>query len=342
MSAELESIPSLNNLEIIHDEGDYIEFTEAALEDSEAGPAVFPDHAIFSLRFDLYIPFRIQRNIVGEYFNSETETEKFRIHIHYPYHTSVVLVELLDGGESLNPSTAVRIVREYLQTEINRLSSKLAFKFLGPSPFHADFWIEGYNTPNDAKSFFECNLLKSLGYANITFRCCVENAEFKEHACEILLSELEHELDQFYNIRQSIMEDYHSWEPIETVAAQLFDQLGEKHDHQPFAQTFTRGRDLSKLNMELSKFEVEYIQRHHYAEKQCRELYARHIPGFLRTIVESELEDRPVFPIKQMKELVMFIESRRSKAIELLIVLIAALIAGVTGSVITLLFSSGN
>ena len=120
LSSELETISSLSDLEIVHDEDHDVIFTEKHLEDSEMGPAIFPGHTIFEINFELYIPFRIQQEIVGAYFDTDTMTEKFRIHT-LPYHAPVAFVELLNGGTSHNPSTAVRVVREYLRSELNRM-----------------------------------------------------------------------------------------------------------------------------------------------------------------------------------------------------------------------------
>ena len=269
-------------------------------------------------------------------------TEKFRIHTYLEYHAPVAFVELIDGQESHSPSTAVRVVREYLQAEVDRMSSNLAFVFMGPSPFHANLWVEGYSTPNENSSFFECKILNKFGYADVTFRCCVENAQFKERAREILFAELRYELDRFYHILYSNRRDYRGWDTIQTIADSLFDSMQDTESRKRLISALVQGRGLSALTLALSKFDANYIQRQHYADKICRELYARDISGFLRAFIETELNNRPLFPIKQMKELVTFAESRRSKAIELVIVLAAAVIGGVAGSVITILVGSGG
>jgi hypothetical protein len=51
----------------------------------------------------------------------------------------------------------------------------------------------------------------------------------------------------------------------------------------------------------------------------------------------KETQDRQIFPTQHVRQLVTFLEKRRSKALELLMILSASLIGGVAGSLITLL-----
>ena len=331
LTKELETIPSLNKLEIDVEEDDAIELNKGHLQITDSGLAIFPEFPYFSIRFELYIPFRIQREIVGPLFNSTLSTERFRIHNLFKYYGPVSVVELIDGKHTVCPSTAVQVVREYLKEQINRMSSSLVFESIGPSPFHVNFWLEGKKVLPQSEHQFECKQLNIPGYASITFFCCIDNFYSKKVACEELFDNLADELDLFYEIARSDRESLEMWDKIEAAASRLCEYLQSTSQLERLRTSIGRGRELSKLHILLSSFESEYIRMTHFTDTQCRKLQTDDKPNFLRNFVEDSLTDRPVFAVKQMKDLVSFIEARRSKAVELMIVLVAAVVGGLAG-----------
>jgi len=68
-----------------------------------------------------------------------------------------------------------------------------------------------------------------------------------------------------------------------------------------------------------------------------RETYSTDEPTYLESFVKRAMQDRQVFPTQQVNQLATFLEKRRSKAVELFIILSASLIGGVAGSLLTLL-----
>jgi hypothetical protein len=137
----LESIPTISNIEIDADSATPdVPVTEKLLTLSD-GEDFLPHPAFLDISFDVYIPYRIQEEITDEITTDRTLTENFRVHIRYDYEAPLVFVELLNPSKLPDPSQAVQVVREYLNRQVNCSLRKVRFDALGPSPFHADFYI---------------------------------------------------------------------------------------------------------------------------------------------------------------------------------------------------------
>ena len=307
---------------------------------TKTGQAIFPNTLIRVIKFELYIPFRIQEDLVDLHaIKSRTKTENFRIYINYAYEGPVtyVIPKIDDDWEYDNPpspSTAIQIIREYMKYKLK--DTCIVFRYIGPSPFHADFYIDGCVIPNETDSLFECEKKTELGYDKIVFKYNILDFEWPQDAYEMLFDELDDELDIFYRIERSNIEQYQHWEKIEELMFQIIEQQETSWCRYPW-KSYMRGRDLSSLYISLTKFESDLISNRHYIDQGYRFLYGKNSRCFLRYFVESAIKDRPIFPTKQVTDLMMFIENRRSKSIEFLIILIAAVVGGAAGSLITLL-----
>ena len=94
------------------------------------------------LEFTIDIPERIQNEIweTGWGRPKNIEARKFRISVHYRGELPVAFVSGVDANLT-NPSDAVVLIRRYLE-KYKPDESAVEFQFLGPSPFHADFYVE--------------------------------------------------------------------------------------------------------------------------------------------------------------------------------------------------------
>ena len=133
---------------------------------------IFSHGVVWRIDFDLYIPLRIQKDLAGRDTQWDTGTENFRIHVRHSFYSPITFVRLLGTDKSNAPSTAMVVVREYLQTKCAEPSSDLRFTCLGPTPFHADLHIEPDVTPDAARNKsrgFGMKRLDPPGYSDITF-----------------------------------------------------------------------------------------------------------------------------------------------------------------------------
>ena len=335
--SELGTIASLTDININYDENDAIEFSQQNFEHTGNGTAVFPGHSIFDFSFSLYIPLRIQRELLGSYFEDGIGTEKFVIHNHNVYHGWVCYVVLVDPKKNTTPSTAIRLVREYLKMQIRLISTKLVFRFVGPSPFHADFWIKADKEKNQNGERFLCERVHREGYSTIIFRCCADEFSSANDACRKLFGMLDYELDLFYQIHRNNVDQFDQWEKISVSVERMCDQIESTNGFQNIGIHVRSGEQLSKLHVALVRFESMHIHRIHEEDRNFSELYDGGRPVFLKSFVEASISSRPVFATKQTKDLVAYIEARRTKAIEWIVVVAAGLVGGIAGSIATLL-----
>ena len=336
----LESVSSLNNLKIVPELDDQTNATITSADGIHAndGMAIFSHGIVWSITFDLYVPFRIQNDLAGAHMQSHTKTENFNVHIRHAYHSPVAFVELVDADEPPEPSSAMGVVRKYLRRECQRSSHDLVFSSVGPTPFHANFRVEARAAQNRGGAF-EFKELSSRGYSDITFFYCASSFNTARAALEQLINELEDELDVFYKIQCDNSRKYKRWGQIEQLRFPLsrdFERMGWR---QIIRRALTRGRDLKKLSIALAEFETDQMSDEHFTKEAFRNTYRKGASAFLKAYVEAEMEGRPVFPTKPTTDLLEFIEGRRLKALEFLVVLAAAIVGGVTGSFITILAS---
>ena len=333
----LESVSSLNNLEIVPELDDQTNTTINSEDGIHAddGMEIFSHGIVWSITFDLYVPFRIQNDLAGAHIQFDTKTENFNVHIRHAYHSPVAFVELVDADEPPAPSSAMVVVREYLRRECQKSSHDLVFSSVGPTPFHANFRIEARAAHNRGGAF-ELKEASSQGYSDITFFYCAFSFNTARTALNEVINELEDELGVFYKIQRDNSTKYERWDRIEQLKSRLtryFERMGWR---QIIRRALTRGRDLKKLRIALAEFETDQISDEYVTKKAFRNTYRKGASAFLKAYVEAAMEERPVFPTKPTTDLLGFIEGRRLKVLEFLVVLAAAIVGGVTGSFITI------
>ncbi|MER6274658.1 hypothetical protein [Streptomyces sp900105755] len=136
-------IPSIKNLQVRGGRSGYALFDTEDVEDP--GSLIYhpiPIHGTVS--FTINIPSRVQNRLNPLWSTSiDNKVEEFLVFIEldsdYPYTWVAV-----SGDDVVKPSGAIVVVREFLCEEIAKLSEKstLTLTTLGPSPFHADFFVE--------------------------------------------------------------------------------------------------------------------------------------------------------------------------------------------------------
>jgi len=119
---------------------------------------VFPIACGFRISFDLHIPVKAQ---IG--YGHELYTEHFHIDIIYGYDRPVMYCSFEFEGplQKADPAMSVSIVRKFLA---DRISGDLVCDSIGPSPFHAQIYLE-----KSAEGIFQIidKSLRLSGYADI-------------------------------------------------------------------------------------------------------------------------------------------------------------------------------
>ena len=343
LSKGLETVSSLNNLQVGPEldpaVDDNTQIGSADATEVEDGRAIFSHGIVLGITFDLYVPFRIQNNLAGDRTEFHTKTEHFRVRIRHAYYSPVVFVELLDADAPRRPSAAMIVLRKYLEKECQDSSHGLAFSFLGPTPFHADFRIAEHPVQNLSGRTFEVKDVDSTGYADITFVYNAPSFDTARDALEELFDDLMNELGFFYRIVEDDLRKYKSWSEIERLIPGAVSQSERTSWLDRIRRAHRRSKDLKELSVALMQFEVNQIMNTSHTRRSFRNVYKKDAPALLKAYVEAEIDERPTFPTEPVTQLLTFMESRRSKTLELLVLLGAAVVGGITGSLITTLAS---
>ena len=290
-------------------------------------------------RFDLRIPFRRQDKLGGEGTSVINQTEKFRVHVRYPFHSAVSFVELVGDEPPGSGSSAVKTVREYLSFQLTGSHSTVVFESVGPSPFHADATIQFRTRDGTNDGIFECEKIESRAYATLNFWWMDDSIE-AEDVCERLFDELENELDVFYLIVSHNSTRYERWRRLQTKAREVAEGVRTTGVWRRLISMRKQSRSVGALFCDLVEFrslQMAYEQEEETAVRRLGE-----VPGEFpfRDFVKAAMKERPVFSWEQLRDLLHFIEGRRSKLVEMTLIVLAAVIGAVVGSTITLLLSS--
>lgn len=131
-------ISSFENIENVRDvvsssyDDDYLGFH--SFESDEEG-IVWPVLLGFQLSFSIYIPKKIQQAL-----QFEVSSENFFVILKHEYDKPVIVVTYeADANPMFEQSEyAVALLREYIK---EKLGSKIVMSIVGPSPFHANFFV---------------------------------------------------------------------------------------------------------------------------------------------------------------------------------------------------------
>ena len=140
IQAALEAIPNTNNIVIEGGEDpDPLLLPLQGSWPSLDAPVFNAYPSYLNIEFDLYIPARIQEQILNSLGEGFVGSEHFHVRL---IHSDMPLV-MVTATEPVGwkaGSTYIILVREYLQRELDE--SMVGLSCLGPSPFHSDFFLE--------------------------------------------------------------------------------------------------------------------------------------------------------------------------------------------------------
>lgn len=338
LKTALEAVPAITDLlieapasEASFDELEVDEFP-GSLED---GSGAFPHLGTCWIRFKIYIPTRVQAELANEFAPDSTGTENFIVFINYPYEGPVAFVVLDDpkAGDR-DPSTAVRVVREFLRRELMPVDTPIRFECIGPSPFHADCSLTLIAAAPPRKGAFVVKRTPRRGYDLLEFTSDHPENDFAEEATVDLFHALGNELGFFYFVMGSEVMAARSWGNIQDEVNLLVKNSTNAGLWNWTVAGIRRSKKLHDVFTALINFDVARTFALNQRSEGYRDTYSAD-GGFLQPYVDRVLQDAMDYPTKQVTTLVGFLEKRRSKALELGVVLFAAIVGGIAGATLT-------
>ncbi|MGY1879695.1 hypothetical protein [Pseudomonas reactans] len=308
-----------------------------------SGESCYPDIPFLNFSFKLYIPSRIQAELIGlSEQHLDTTTENFKITIQHEWHGPVSYVECLSAREDCDPSTAVQVVREYLEKEILKIESFLEYDFLGPSPFHAKFYLRK-NSKNQTSEHpkFELNEIKTTAYNILNFEYNPEIFDSEEQATEILKQTLADEISFFYELNKDANFSHKKWMEIQETTYSILEHEEHKTKINLAKRAFEKPKLFRKAFKDIGLFKGHLIFTKGQTKISYSSIYnSGNAETFLKDHIDRELSEHPVYPLNETSELIQYFDQKNSKTIELLTILSAGILGGIIGSTITTAFGS--
>jgi hypothetical protein len=342
----LETAPNVSAVEIDADE-EFLaeEFDTIEPSPLETGPGYFPSPAFLVMSYDIYLPNRVQEELTGR---SEEIlgifSDRLRVTTSYPaYGLPVTFVQVVDPSSRPTASSAVFVVRRFLEKLFSDGTNHgLKFESLGPSPFHANFSIECADRVPSGNTVaeFECEVCRSRGYDGISFKYRSGQFPTVQDACQRLWDLLEDELGVYYFVEQCRARMLTDW-------CQMGDMVRKMTDVQQrwgFFSPVVRGKAIrevvGRVMSAAVEFEIESLEFSAVISDDRRKLEDSEEPFFLHVYLDQAVKEVPNYPVEGIISLANFVEGRLTRGVEAAVVLTAAVIGGVLGAVVAMLFSS--
>jgi hypothetical protein len=338
LKAGLEAISAVTNLHI--DIPDVV-LNEQSFECAEdpgefvEGADHFPPIGFGAILFELHIPRRVQEELVGESGADGIGTERFAVHIDYMYEGPVAFVVLLDAASGeRSPSNAVVLVREFLLREIREDDTPIRLDCLGPSPFHAEFCLR-LVLPSVSSGSFRVEYEPRIGYDLVRFTSDHAEYALAVQALQSLRELLSNELGFFYWVRALEARWIDQFATIQEQVSALTSMAQKRTFWYRLTSKIRRSSMLRDVFASLIGFDVTRTFQINRRQELYRSTYPDANGGLLRPYVDRAIADAVDYPTKQITTLVGFLERRHSKAVELAVVMLAAVIGGLAGGALT-------
>ncbi|MDP2541005.1 hypothetical protein CSC81_14675 [Tenacibaculum discolor] len=340
LKSTLSKISNVTELEINTDDDfkTYSEKIEEPLPNMEYENDFFPSSLIFEIKFNIYIPFRIQSELTGQKEKFlKTFSENFQVTIDHSYYLPVCFIETLKPSKKPNPSTSIQIVREFIRKELKTIKSEyIRFECLGPSPFHLDLHIKPNTPPTEEEWHFSPKETFKKGYNKLDIYYNKNLIKNSEEALDYLRNSIRDEFGFFYLYIQIRNNKIYKWESVQENLTDLLKIQNTPGIKGFFKKLFKRQQLIGELFTDVATFEGESIQYDAFRQNTYNETFSLKDQTFFKSFIDKELEEKMDYPVKQTSDLITFFESRRVKSMEFIIALIASLLGGAIGAILTI------
>ena len=308
-------------------------------EEDELELGFFPLGLVTTLDFRIHIPRRVQNELLTQrWFSADSlEAEDFDISIQDGFASPITFVRPVGASRNSDPSQAVVVVRKFLEDQIDQLDTPLMFKILGPSPFHADCFLAANTDPSRGVDVdFLATSSPIFGYAKLQFEYNTARFRNLEEAWDALRFELRAEFDLYYEIAHETQRRLVAWDRFEGDLDELV-RLHTDTGLTAWVSRFVRvPTHLDTTIMTLARYESNAITSASHIADRMRSIYNSGRAVYLKLFAEEELARMADAPTAQAERILNLFESRRSKRVDSVLVLVSSIVGGAIGSVLTL------
>lgn len=344
----ISAVPSIESLSLNFDD----EFSGSRLNTAKDekipsmidGGTYFPVPLYGVVSFVVRIPYRVQSLVLDtpEKF-LDTHTEDFFVQIRYAYYWPVVFVQPLGITPLSDPSTGVRVVREFLKSEFSKVSSEwIRFEYLGPSPYHVRcYLLLRPETPDDLGTRIVSTRTYSKGYDRIDFFYDTNSVEDEEEAIEVIFEDIEDDISLFYLLTHLYNARASRWGELRTSVSELIN-IQKRSGWRSHWERLSESQALiNQIFIDLADFESNDMGLESFVRAEYETSFASELSVVFKADVRKRWDEKSTYPTHEIARLIQFFEDRRNRAVETLAVIVAAILGGIVGSSITILFTSG-
>jgi len=291
----------------------------------------FPYFGDARISFSIYIPRRVQKELTSRVgLESRVLGENFHVHIRTEYDGPVAFVQCVGGGSEDSPSTSVFLVREYLKKHLDRNEGSARFDYMGPSPFHADFYLS-HGAPSPDSSF-KLTHTSRKGYDKYQFE--VDSQAVDDTDLLSLYGEIADELSLYYflvrrrrDLLRSASKYEHRWAEVRKSvdSARFSNVLGAAARHREVRSLISDGYALqAELAVVISEMKLMVARE-----------YESGTPSYFERAVRKVVEQFPEFSVDPILRWAEHVDGASYKKLEILAVIAASIIGGLIGALIT-------
>ena len=345
----ISAVPSIESLSLNFND----EFGDSSLSMSadehmppmKDGGGYFPAPMYDVVSFIVRIPYRTQSLVLNmpEKF-LDTHSEDFFVQTRYPYHWPIAFVQPLGVTPLSDPSIGVQVVREFLKNEFSKIPSEwIRFDYLGPSPYHVRCYISPrLEASEDLANQIISTRSYSKGYDRIDFLYDGNSLEDEEEALEIIFEDIEDDISLFYLLTHLYNTRDRQWGELRKVVGELI-SIQKRSGWRSHWQRWSESQALiNQIFIDLADFESNDMGLESFVRTEYESSFASELSAVFKADVKKRWDDRLTYPTHEIARLIQFFEDRRNRAVEALAVVAAAILGGIVGSTITILFAGGT
>lgn len=303
------------------------------------GPYVFPNPLNSKISFELFIPTRIQEELLSPKIRTLT-ADRFNVSIYYDNYMPVSIVEPIEDVPIFS-SESVVVVRKYLERVFSESKDfTICFQFLGPSPFHADFFI--FREIKDSKDtgprekYVECEVKRFPGYDDINIIAKNFRSDEAEKIKETSFRCIVQEIGFYYRIVQFRNKIWRRRSKIASSIRSLRNMHVEKSSTlRAFLNIFKFKKTINSAFFQIYDLELDLLGIPNMLESRQKEILDLGLVEYLKEYAERELPNPSSQGIEQALRVLKVLEARQASFLQNSIVFLAAVGGAIVGAAFT-------
>lgn len=348
------ALSSINNISSIHiDENDDPLFEAPEIPESRRtlreGGDPLGSATYRRIKFEVIIPTRLQEQVLEPLGWSHLNSQRFSIEMLSPYFMPVAYVTPLDSPEP-DPALAVVLVRRFLEREFEKMSQRtIAFDFLGPTPFHGEFFILPIKDAtselaslfgHDQETKMLVDRMKTTHYDR--FEIVYDPSHYGEvwDVFAEVRRKMSEELGLFYRIKMFDSQKQLRWTDLSTRSDRLVEELNQRGLTGIWRRLVRARHELSEVMLEVANLESDVVHWNQHLRRGHRTLSESAFPGWLSGPIEGAFESSFEMPTQHLNSTLQLLEVHRVRTSQSTQLLISSLMGGAVGSLLTALLTN--